>query len=82
MDPLVAHEANDERDKRNDDDADGVRDLLIGDDTERLGASDRVDRRPADTGNAVEKRDNLEADRTTGVSRRAYLESRSSRCAP
>lgn len=67
MDPFVAHEADDERDNCNDDDADGVRDLLIGDNPERLRASNGVDRRPADTGDAVEKRNNLKKQEDPGV---------------
>lgn len=52
MDPLVAHQSDEEGDDGDDHDSDGMRDVLVGDNSKRLGSSDGVDRGPSDTGDA------------------------------
>lgn len=65
VDPLVAHQSDEEGDDGDDHNSDGMRNVLVGDNSKRLGSSDGVDRGPSDTGDA--ERSESEGLRQRGV---------------
>jgi hypothetical protein len=73
VDIFVTEQADDQCDDSEDDDADGMAEIPIGDDHECLATRDRVHRRPADTSNAVEQGDDLGSPPAPTVPCRCHL---------
>lgn len=59
MNKLVPEKSDAKRDERDDDDTDSGRDLVVGDGLQGLSTGDGVDDRPSDTGDAIQRRDQL-----------------------